>query len=124
MATTYTARFWDKASSINGCPADKALTSFGLVESQRLGILSADGRDCITKVFDAAATDADLTAWLDEQNKQAADQEQAEQQEQKQTADLTAQVAALGQQVATLTAQNAALEKQVAALSAAGKAGE
>lgn len=124
MATTYTARFWDKSSPINGCQADKALASFGLTDAQKLGILSADGRDCITKVFDAAATDADLTAWLNEQNEQAAEQEQAAQQEQKQTADLTAQVAALGQQVATLTAQNAALGKQVAALSAAGKVGE
>lgn len=124
MATTYTARYWDKTSAINGCPAEKALASFGLTDAQRLGILSADGRDCITKIFDVSATDADLTAWLDEQNKQAAAQEQATQQEQKQAADLTAQVAALGQQVATITAQNAALGKQVAALSAAGKAGE
>lgn len=124
MATTYTARFWDKTSSINGCPAEKALASFGLGDSQKLGIISADGRDCITKIFNAAASDADLTAWLDEQNNQEATQEQAAQQEQKQTADLMAQVAALGQQVATLTAQNAALGKQVAALSATGKAGE
>lgn len=124
MATTYTARFWDKVSPINGCPAEKALASFGLTENQKLGILSADGRDCITKIFDVSATDADLTAWLDEQNKQAAAQDQATQQEQKQAADLTAQVAALGQQVATLTAQNTALGKQVAALTAAGKAGE
>ena len=124
MATTYTARFWDKTSAINGCPADKALASFGLTDAQKLGILSADGHDCITKIFDATATDADLTAWLNEQNTQTAQQEQAAQQEQKQTADLMTQVAALGQQVATLTAQNAALGKQVAALSAAGKAGE
>lgn len=124
MATTYTARFWDKVSPINGCPAEKALASFGLTDTQKLGILSADGRDCITRIFDAAASDADLTAWLDEQNKQAAEQEQVAQQEQKRTADLTAQVAALGQQVATLTVQNDALGKQVAALSAAGKVGE
>ena len=124
MAIVYTARFWDKTSTINGCPPNKVLASFGLTDAQKLGILSADGRDCITKVFVAAATDADLTAWLDEQNKQAAEQEQAAQQEQKQAADLMAQVAALGQQVATLTAQNAALGKQVAALSAAGKVGE
>lgn len=121
MAATYTARFWDKASTINGCPAEKAITSFGLTGTQKLGILSADGRDCITKIFDMSATDADLTAWLNEQNKQAAEQEQVAQQEQKRTADLTAQVAALGQQVATLTVQNDALGKQVAALSAAGK---
>ena len=119
MATTYTARFWDKASPINGCPAEKALASFGLGDSQKLGILSADGRDCITKIFSAAASDADLTAWLDEQNNQAAAQEQAAQQEQQQGQTLQQQVAALGQQVATLTAQNAALGKQVAALSAA-----
>lgn len=124
MATTYTARFWDKVSPINGCPAEKALASFGLTDTQKLGILSADGRDCITRIFDAAASDADLTAWLDEQNKQAAAQEQAAQQEQKQAADLTAQVAALGQQVATLTVQNDVLGKQVAALSTAGKVGE
>lgn len=124
MATTYTARFWDKTSAINGCPPDKALASFGLTDAQKLGILSAGGRDCITKVFDAAATDADLTAWLNEQNTQTAQQEQAAQQQEQQKSDLETQVAALGQQVATLTAQNAALGKQVAALTAAGKAGD
>lgn len=123
MATTYTARYWDKTSPINGCPPDKALASFGLTDAQKLGILSAGGRDCITKIFVASATDADLQAWLDETNKQQATQEQAAQQEQ-QKSDLETQVAALGQQVATLTAQNAALGKQVATLSAAGKAGE
>lgn len=101
MATTYTARFWDKASPINGCPAEKAMTSFGLTENQKLGILSADGRDCITKIFDASATDADLTAWLDEQNKQAAAQEQAAQQKQQQSQTLEQQITAL--QIATDT---------------------
>lgn len=131
MATTYTARFWDKASAINGCPAEKAIESFQLTDSQKLGILSTGGRDCITQTFPASATDADLQAWLDETNKQAAESEKAtqevqqkKQEEQTKAQTLEQQIAALGQQVTVLTAQNVALGKQVAALSAVGKAGE
>lgn len=94
----YTYRIWDKASPINGCPADKAAQSLGVTADKQLCILSdAEGRDCITQLFPASTSAADISAWADQLN-----------------ADVAAQQAAAAQ-----TAQQPTLESRIAALEAA-----
>ena len=55
----YTFRVWDKASPINGCPADVALKSLEITENDKLIIISKDGADTFTQKVAVTLSDAD-----------------------------------------------------------------
>lgn len=74
----YTYRIWDKASPINGCPADKAAASLSVTADKQLCILSDEsGRDCITQMFPATTTAEEIKAWVDQFNADMAAREVA-----------------------------------------------
>ena len=72
-----TYRIWDKASPINGCPADEALQSLRLKPTEQLCILSQGGQDCVTQTFPSSASEADIKAWVDKYNADTLAQQQA-----------------------------------------------
>ncbi len=46
----YTYRIWDKASPINDCPSDKAITELGIKTTDEVYIIVAEsGADCIVQ---------------------------------------------------------------------------
>lgn len=91
----YTYRIWDKASPINGCPADKAAASLSVTADKQLCILTdADGHDCITQLFTATTSADDVKAWVDKYNADAAAQETAAEEAAKQPT-IESRVAAL-----------------------------
>lgn len=112
----YTYRIWDKASPINGCPAETAIKSLGVKDTDQLCILSdADGHDCITQIFPVTATADEIKAWSDKYNADLAAQQTAKQPTTEQQ--LAAMALIQAQQATMITAlqqTNAALMLKIA----------
>lgn len=98
----YSYRIWDKTSPINDCPANEALQSLGVKDTEQLCILSQNGHDCITQTFQASTTADEIKAWVDAFNEQQIAAEKAVEEAAKQPT-LEQRVAAQEQAIAELS---------------------